>query len=83
MFPSTGLLEALRKNPKIQMQVFTKYSFNMLMEWYIAIDGRQTLGQIRNLLSFEFTPVEAADLLDIVKCLEDAKLIDMVPKPSK
>lgn len=83
MFPSTGLLEALRKNPKIQMQVFTKYSFNMLMELYIAIDGRQTLGQIRNLLSFEFTPVEAADLLDIVKCLEDAKLIDMVPKPSK
>jgi hypothetical protein len=83
MFPSTGLLEALRKNPKIQMQVFTKYSFNLLMEMYIAIDGRRTLGQIRNLLSFEFTPVDAADLQGIAKCLEDAKLIETAPKPSK
>jgi len=83
MFPATGLLEALRKNPKIQIQVFTKYSFNMLMEMYIAIDGRRTLGQIRNLLSFEFTPVDAADLLGIVKCLEDAKLIETAPKPNK
>jgi len=83
MFPSSGLLEALRKNPKIQMQVFMKYSFNALMEMFIAIDGRRTLGQIRNLLSFEFTPMDAVDLLGIAKCLEDAKLIEMAAQPSK
>ena len=83
MFPSGGLLEALRKNPKIQTQVFMKYSFNALMEMYMAIDGRRTLGQIRNLLSFEFMPVDATDLLGIVKCLEDAKLIETAPQPAK
>ncbi len=83
MPPPTALLEALRKNPKIQMQVFTKYNFNMFQEMYLAIDGRRTLGQICDLLSFEFMPVDAADLLDIAKCLEDAKLIETAAQPSK
>jgi len=79
-FPYTDLLSGLRKNPALQKSVFLKYSFNGLVEMLIAVDGKKSLGQIRNLLSFEFTPVDAADMLDMAKSLEEAKLIETTQK---
>jgi hypothetical protein len=83
MFPTTELLDALRKAPEVQTKVFLKYSFNALIETYLAIDGKTSLGQIRDLLSFEFAPVDAADMLAVAKCLEDAKLIEISARPSR
>jgi hypothetical protein len=82
-FPYTDLLGALRKNPELQKIVFLKYSFNCIVEMLISVDGKRSLGQIRNLLSFEFTPVDAADMLNMAKSLEEAKLIETTQKPSK
>jgi len=47
------------------------------MELYLCIDGKRTLAQIRDLLSFEFQPLVAADFMKVINFLEKAKLIKM------
>ncbi len=75
--PLSELFGAFNKDPKLQMLAYTKVSAQGLMEMLILMDGSRNLAQIRDLLSFEFEPVEMTDLLQIARALESANLIKL------
>lgn len=75
ILPFTELFGAFEKDPGLQKIAFEKIGATGLIEFYILADGRRTLASIRDLLSFEFGPIDGPDLLKAAKALEAAKLI--------
>jgi hypothetical protein len=70
-FPFRDIFAAARKE-----KVFIyKYGYDCLCELFFSINGKRTLEQIRRLLCFEFKPLLPADLIKIMKFLEEGKLI--------
>jgi hypothetical protein len=69
------LFRAIRKDPQISKKIFSQYGHLFLMELYLCIDGKRTLAQIRDLLSFEFQPINTEDFMKVINLLEEAKLI--------
>jgi hypothetical protein len=76
-FPFTELFNAFGKDQGLQMLVFGKLGAQGLIETYILIDGKRNLSEIRDLLGFEFGPLESGELLKLAKALEAAKLIQL------
>ncbi len=74
-FPYTELLDAFRKNPEAQKVVFERLGFRGLVEMLMLADGTRTLAEIRDVIGFEFKPVESADVLKTARALESAKVI--------
>jgi len=74
-FPYTPLFGAFRQDMGLQMLAFEKLGGEGLIEMLILMDGKRSLADIRNLLSFEFAPIEAGDMIKLAKALETAKLI--------
>ncbi len=74
-FPFSEVFGAFGKDQELQSIAFQKLGGQGIQELYILMDGRRSLASIRDLLSFEFEPVEGADLLKLARALEAAKLI--------
>ena len=73
--PFSQIFGAFGKDQELQSIAFQKLGGQGIQELYILMDGRRSLASIRDLLSFEFEPVEGADLLKLARALEAAKLI--------
>ena len=77
MAPFQKILEAFQKDPQMMSDIYSKYGFQYSMQLFYAADGTKNLNQIREMLSFEFTPVEPADFVKHIKALETAGLIKL------
>jgi hypothetical protein len=71
----SSLFKAIRKNSQLARKIFHRYGHLFLIELYLCIDGKRTLAKIRDLLSFEFKPINAIDFMELIKLLEEEKLI--------
>jgi hypothetical protein len=69
------LYGAIRKDSQLSRKIILQYGSLFLKELYLCIDGKRTLARIRDLLSFEFQPITAADFMKVINLLEEAKLI--------
>jgi hypothetical protein len=69
------LFGAIRKDTQLSSKIFRQYGHLFLMELYLCIDGKRTLPQIRDLLSFEFQPINTEDFMKVINLLEGEKLI--------
>ena len=77
-FPYSRIIGAIRKDREIRKRLYKTYGFyylSYLTELYHFIDGKRRLAGIRNLLSFEFGPLPAADFMKVINCLEKEKII--------
>jgi len=79
-FPFTELFDSFSADRNLQMLAFEKFGAQGLIEMFILIDGKRSLADIRDLLSFEFEAVESEEILKIAKALEKAKLIKLEEK---
>ena len=77
MMPYMRIGSAFQKDPEMMMETNRKYGFEYSMRLFKAIDGKKNLEQIRQILSFEFVPVEPADILKHIKAMETAKLVTL------
>ncbi len=77
LIPLSTLFKAIREDAQLSRKIFSQYGNLFLMELYLCIDGKRTLARIRDLLSFEFQPLAAADFMKVINFLEKAKLIKM------
>ncbi len=71
---------ALQGDQAMMMDIFRKYNYTYFMQLFYASDGKRSLADLRDMLSFEFTPVPAADFLKHVQALEKAGLIKIVAR---
>jgi hypothetical protein len=71
----SSLFKAIRKNSRLARKILHRYGHFFLIELYLCIDGKRTLAKIKDLLSFEFKPINAIDFMELIKLLEEAKLI--------
>lgn len=74
---TTDLLKPFMGDNDLAVLVFDKMGFQALVEMYILSNGRNTLADIQDLLSFEFKPVEAADVIKVARALAAAKMIKL------
>lgn len=79
-YPHSQISGALQKDPEMKKEMYRKYGFQYIQELYLSINGKRNLAQIRNLLSFEFHPVSAADFMKVVNILEKEKFIKYLKK---
>jgi aminopeptidase YwaD len=77
-FPFTELFGAIGEDAELQMLAFQKIGAEGLIEMYILIDGKHSLADIRDLLSFEFDEVGSAEVLKLAKAFEKARLIKFI-----
>lgn len=75
-FPYSAIFKAVRN----ERAIFMKYGFDCVYELWYSMNGERDLDLIRKLLSFEFKPMAAADLMKIVNNFKEAKLIKLVDK---
>ena len=75
--PFDAIFAIINKDQKFMMEIFQKYGFSYFLQLFEYADGRRNLDQIRRMLSFEFVPVEPAVIMNHVKALETAKLIQL------
>ena len=74
------LSPAIRKDPNMILKFYREYGLYYLMELFFSIDGRKSLAQVRDLLSYEFRPMPAADFMKIINGLVEEKLIKLNKK---
>ena len=76
-FPFQEVFGAIGQDPELQTLAFQKLGASGLIEMFLLMDGRRTLASIRDLLSFEFDPVDGADVLKLARAFEAAKLVGL------
>lgn len=74
-FPFSELFGAFSGDPVLQMIAFEKFGAQGMIEMLLLADGKRTLAEIRDIISYEFNPVGSADVLAMAKALEKAKLV--------
>jgi aminopeptidase YwaD len=77
--PYAKIFDVIYEQQAIRRKVFESISMHGLSEMFLLADGKHTLKEIRDLLSFEFQPIESEDLLKTAKALEAAKLLTLEP----
>jgi hypothetical protein len=67
---------AVREHSDFDMgKIYFDYSFQYLIELYIAVDGKRTISQIKKLMDFEFKPMAADDFMKIMNAWEKGKIV--------
>lgn len=76
-FPFERLFDSVSHDPALSEMVFSKLGVSALMEMYLMFDGRHTMAEIRDMLSYEFKPCASSDIMTVAKAIEKAGMIKL------
>ncbi len=72
-----GFSKAMQGDQQMMMDIFQKYSYEYFMQLYLASDGKRSLGDLREMLSFAYKPIDAATILKHAQALEKVGMLKL------
>ncbi len=67
---------SIAKHSDLKMEkIYVDYTFQYLIELYLAVDGKRTIDRIKKMMDLEFKPMPAEDLMKIMNAWEKEKLV--------
>ncbi len=77
MIDYNKLGQAIESDQKMMMEVYEKYGYDCFSQLYVASDGKRSLEDIREMLSFAYQPLDAATILKYAQSLEKVGLLKL------